>query len=89
MSAAQPSDEVAEDYKASLEYLTTNDRYSINNFTVIAKENTEHADAISNVLVEHIRKVSPLCANCNIRRGKLDAIFGDLLAWTLPYLTCL
>jgi pre-mRNA cleavage complex 2 protein Pcf11 len=54
--------EVAEDYKASLEYLTTNDRYAINNLTVIAKENTEHADAISKVLEEHIRKVSRLCS---------------------------
>ena len=58
MSGGQPADEVAEDYKASLEYLTNNDRYAINNFTVIAKENTEHADAISNVLVAHIGKVS-------------------------------
>ena len=57
MSNGQVADEVAEDYKASLEYLTNNDRYAINNFTVIAKENTEHADAISNVLVEHIAKV--------------------------------
>ena len=58
MSGGQPAEEVAEDYKASLEYLTNNDRYAINNFTVIAKENTENADAISNVLIEHIGKVS-------------------------------
>jgi pre-mRNA cleavage complex 2 protein Pcf11 len=58
MSGKEVSDEVAEDYLASLESLTTNDRYFINNFTVIAKENTEHADAISKVLVEHIMKVS-------------------------------
>jgi pre-mRNA cleavage complex 2 protein Pcf11 len=55
----QPSSaEVAEDYKAYLEFLTANDRYAINNFTVIAKENTEHAEAISAVLVQHIRNVS-------------------------------
>ncbi len=58
MATGQLADEVAEDYKSSLEFLTNNDRYAINNFTVIAKENTEHADAISNVLVEHISKVS-------------------------------
>jgi len=59
MSSGVPSDEVAEDYKASLEFLVSNDRYVINNLTVIAKENTEHADAISKVLEEHIRIVSP------------------------------
>ena len=59
MSGGVPSDEVAEDYKASLEFLVSNDRYVINNLTVIAKENTEHADAISKVLEEHIRTVSP------------------------------
>ncbi|MCJ1314471.1 hypothetical protein MMC25_008153 [Agyrium rufum] len=51
--------EVAEDYKSSLEFLTANDRYAINNFTVIAKENTEHALAISRVLEEHIKKAPP------------------------------
>ena len=52
------SEEVAEDYKSSLEFLTTNDRYAINNLTVIAKENIEHAEAISKVIGEHIRNVS-------------------------------
>lgn len=51
------SDEVAEDYKNSLEDLTTNDRFQISNLTVIAKENTEHAMAISRVLENHIRAV--------------------------------
>ncbi|MCJ1250019.1 hypothetical protein MMC30_007245 [Trapelia coarctata] len=59
MSGGVPSDEVAEDYKASLEFLVSNDRYVINNLTVIAKENTEHADAISKVLEEHIRVAPP------------------------------
>ena len=58
MSGAVPAEEIADDYRYSLESLQTPDRYAINNLTVIAKENTEHADAISNVLVEHIRKVS-------------------------------
>ena len=64
------SEEVAEDYKSGLEFLTTNDRYGINNLTVIAKENTEHADAISKVLEERIRTVSsylhPLLSNLHI-----------------------
>lgn len=55
-----PSDEVAEDYKNSLEDLTTNDRFQISNLTVIAKENTEHAMAISRVLENHIRTVGAL-----------------------------
>ncbi|OKL59084.1 hypothetical protein UA08_05838 [Talaromyces atroroseus] len=54
-----PSDEVAEDYKNSLEDLTTNDKFQISNLTVIAKENTEHAMAISRVLENHIRTTPP------------------------------
>ncbi|KAM5463975.1 mRNA 3' end processing factor [Microsporum audouinii] len=53
------SDEVAEDYKNSLEDLTTNDKFQISNLTVIAKENTEHAMAISRVLENHIRNTPP------------------------------
>lgn len=52
-----PSDEVAEDYKGSLEDLVTNDRYQISNLTLIAKENIEHAEAISRVLQNHINRV--------------------------------
>ena len=59
MSVGLPSDEVAEDYKNSLEDLTMNSRYEISNLTVIAKENTEHGMAISRVLENHIRNVSP------------------------------
>ncbi len=58
MSSGLPSDEVAEDYKNSLEDLAMNSRYEISNLTVIAKENTEHAMAISRVLENHIRNVS-------------------------------
>ena len=58
MSVGLPSDEVAEDYKNSLEDLTINSRYEISNLTVIAKENTEHAMAISRVLENHIKSVS-------------------------------
>lgn len=59
MSAGLPSDEVAEDYKNSLEDLTMNSRYEISNLTVIAKENTEHGMAISRVLENHIRNTPP------------------------------
>ncbi|KAL9133162.1 MAG: hypothetical protein Q9175_005663 [Cornicularia normoerica] len=59
MSVGLPSDEVAEDYKTSLEDLTINSRYEISNLTVIAKENTEHAMAISRVLENHIKSTPP------------------------------
>ena len=59
MSSGLASDEVAEDYKNSLEDLITNDKFQIGNLTVIAKENTEHAMAISRVLENHIRTVGP------------------------------
>ncbi|KAF9887679.1 hypothetical protein FE257_009772 [Aspergillus nanangensis] len=59
MSSGLVSDEVAEDYKNSLEDLTTNDRFQISNLTVIAKENTEHAMAICRVLENHIRTTPP------------------------------
>ena len=58
MSVGIPSDEVAEDYKSSLEDLVDNSRLVINNLTVIAKENIEHAMAISRVLENHIKSVS-------------------------------
>jgi pre-mRNA cleavage complex 2 protein Pcf11 len=58
------SDEVAEDYRKALEDLTMNSRYEISNLTVIAKENTEHALAISEALKNHIKRVR--IAYCNI-----------------------
>jgi pre-mRNA cleavage complex 2 protein Pcf11 len=51
------SDDVAEDYKRALEDLTMNSRYEISNLTVIARENTEHALAISEALKSHIKQV--------------------------------
>ena len=61
------SDEIAEDYKSSLEDLTSNDGIQIRTLTVIAKENTEHAMAISRVLENHIRSVCSLFASCRPR----------------------
>lgn len=57
MSYSISSDEVAEDYRRALEDLTMNSRWEISNLTVIAKENTEHALAISEALKDHIKKV--------------------------------
>ena len=57
MTSGLPSDEVAEDFKNSLEDLMINSRYEISNLTVIAKENIEHAMAISRVLENHIKNV--------------------------------
>ena len=51
------SSEVAEDYVQALQSLTMNSRYEISNLTVIAKENTEHALAISEALRNHIKQV--------------------------------
>jgi pre-mRNA cleavage complex 2 protein Pcf11 len=51
------SDEVAEDFAESLKELQTNDRIHISNLTSIAKEYTEHAQAISRVLENHINMV--------------------------------
>lgn len=57
MSYGVHSDEVAEDYSRALEELTLNSRYEISNLTVIARENTEHALAISQALKDHIKRV--------------------------------
>jgi hypothetical protein len=51
------SDGVAEDFRQALLDLTMNSRYEISNLTVIARENTEHAYAISEALKHHIKQV--------------------------------
>jgi len=56
LSGASSAD-VAEDFGESLKDLRGNDRYEISNLTTIAKENTEHAQAIAKVLEQHIKKV--------------------------------
>ncbi|GIZ36989.1 hypothetical protein CKM354_000045300 [Cercospora kikuchii] len=53
------SAEVAADFEESLKDLQSNNRYEISNLTVIAKENTEHAQAISKALENHIKQTSP------------------------------
>jgi hypothetical protein len=51
-------DEVAADFRDALQDLKLNSRPEISNLTIIAKENTEHAQAISRELENHIRTVS-------------------------------
>ncbi|KAM0714032.1 hypothetical protein Q7P37_010996 [Cladosporium fusiforme] len=53
------SDAVAEDFADSLRDLTQNNRYEISNLTIIAKESTEHAQAISKALESHIKTATP------------------------------
>jgi pre-mRNA cleavage complex 2 protein Pcf11 len=48
---------VVEDFADSLSDLTQNNKYMISNLTIIAKESTEHAQAISKKLEDHIKKV--------------------------------
>ncbi|RDA84967.1 hypothetical protein CP532_1751 [Ophiocordyceps camponoti-leonardi (nom. inval.)] len=56
---ASDAEEVAEDYRHALEDLSSNMRFEISNLTVIARENTEHALAIAQVLQQHILKAPP------------------------------
>lgn len=60
MSSTQlSSEEIAEDYKSSLEDLHFNSRYEISNLTVIAKENIHAAQAIARSIEDHINKAAP------------------------------
>lgn len=63
---ASEADEVAEDYRHALEDLSSNMRFEISNLTVIARENTEHALAIAEVLQQHIMKVCDTSNKCQI-----------------------
>lgn len=61
------AEEVAEDYRLALEDLSANTRHEISNLTVIARENTEHALVIAEVIEKHIFKVGqdPLTLKCS------------------------
>jgi pre-mRNA cleavage complex 2 protein Pcf11 len=61
------SAEVAADFKDALQDLKVNSRPEISNLTIIAKENTEHAQAISRELETHIRTVSAFVFLCHVR----------------------
>ncbi|KAI4924060.1 hypothetical protein J4E85_008219 [Alternaria conjuncta] len=51
--------EVAADFRDALQDLRMNSRPEISNLTLIAKENTEYAEAISNELQKHIQSTRP------------------------------
>ena len=55
---ADGSAEIVEDFKEALLDLKVNSKPEIDVLTVIAKENTTYAEAISDVLEEHIKTVS-------------------------------
>ncbi|KAL1607503.1 mRNA 3' end processing factor [Nothophoma quercina] len=54
-----PAAEVAADFRDALQDLRQNSRPEISNLTLIAKENTEYAQAISTELENHIRSTRP------------------------------
>jgi pre-mRNA cleavage complex 2 protein Pcf11 len=56
-----PAAEVAADFRDALQDLKMNSRPEISNLTLIAKENTEYAQAISTELENHIKSVSLDC----------------------------
>lgn len=58
--------DVVLDFREALEELSRNDQYQIENLTMIAKEATEFAQAISQEVETHIRKVStPFGVDCH------------------------
>ena len=60
MASENAAAEVAEDFKMALEDMTSISRIEIMNLCQIARENTEHAYEISEVLVSHINRVCPV-----------------------------
>jgi pre-mRNA cleavage complex 2 protein Pcf11 len=58
MDASGDSAEIVEDFKEALLDLKVNSKPEIDVLTVIAKENTTYAEAISDVVEEHIKTVS-------------------------------
>jgi pre-mRNA cleavage complex 2 protein Pcf11 len=57
MSSYSESEAVAKDFREALEDIQTIGRPEISTLTIIARENIEHALAISGALVEHIKRV--------------------------------
>jgi pre-mRNA cleavage complex 2 protein Pcf11 len=77
-----PFSEVAADFKDALQDLKSNSRPEISNLTIIAKENTEQAQAISSALETHIRTVrSCIPETLNMSRKPCDA---DMFVQTRP-----
>lgn len=67
----QSGADVAEDYKQALEDLNSTNRADISTLTTIARENTEHAQIITDILQRHIIKVS-----CKPYLAKLRRLFA-------------
>ncbi|KAI1107339.1 hypothetical protein F4804DRAFT_297639 [Jackrogersella minutella] len=59
MSNESESEAVAQAFREAVEDLQGFARHEINTLTMIARENTEHAHAISGALQEHIKRVVP------------------------------
>ncbi|KAI3327924.1 hypothetical protein HD806DRAFT_484424 [Xylariaceae sp. AK1471] len=59
MSSYSESEAVAKDFREALEDIQTIGRPEISNLTIIARENIEHALAISSALVDHIKRAAP------------------------------
>ena len=76
MSYEEHAAGVADDYRDALEGLTNNTRVEINNLTLIARENTEFAFVIANVLQEHIKKVG------HVTVKKSSAFLGPARCWS-------
>ncbi|KAK5107120.1 hypothetical protein LTR62_001710 [Meristemomyces frigidus] len=58
-SSLSASSDIALDFAESLKDLQQNTRWEISNLTTIARESTEHAQAISRVLLDHINNTVP------------------------------
>ncbi|KAL9088100.1 MAG: hypothetical protein Q9159_003298 [Coniocarpon cinnabarinum] len=57
-----PYSDVAEDFREAMSGLRANNKWEIENLTVIARENTESANAISRVIESHIKTPAALSA---------------------------
>lgn len=60
MSGESESEAVAQAFREAVEDLQGFARNEINTLTMIARENTEHAHAISGALQEHIKRVGSI-----------------------------
>jgi pre-mRNA cleavage complex 2 protein Pcf11 len=77
-----PAAEVAADFRDALQDLRMNSRPEISNLTLIAKENTEYAQAISTELEQHIKSVS-----CTFVCSQSISSCVALLLCSLRYMT--
>lgn len=82
MSARSPrgslsgGSDIAGDFEDSLRDLARNDKYEISNLTLVAKECTENAQAISRALENHIRMVRRCSSYMCIRHLSFTSTCG-------------